>query len=139
MQEAAEDLYFERAKELRDQVIAIDAMMEKQKITMADARDRDVFGFAIDKGWMCVQILYMRQGKMIERHVSTFPFYGEAYSDFMSYVTQYYSDNPALPQEILLPEVPKELVTEDSGITRKLSLRMCRQLWHRNRIHCPQH
>ncbi|WP_064641157.1 excinuclease ABC subunit UvrC, partial [Paenibacillus sp. AD87] len=63
MQEAAEDLYFERAKELRDQVIAIDAMMEKQKITMADARDRDVFGFAIDKGWMCVQILYMRQGK----------------------------------------------------------------------------
>ncbi|WP_416294166.1 excinuclease ABC subunit UvrC [Paenibacillus illinoisensis] len=115
MQEAAEDLYFERAKELRDQVIAIDAMMEKQKITMADARDRDVFGFAIDKGWMCVQILYMRQGKMIERHVSTFPFYGEAYSDFMSYVTQYYSDNPALPQEILLPEVPKELVTEDSG------------------------
>ncbi|QLG38621.1 excinuclease ABC subunit UvrC [Paenibacillus sp. FSL W7-1088] len=115
MQEAAEDLYFERAKELRDQVIAIDAMMEKQKITMADARDRDVFGFAIDKGWMCVQILYMRQGKMIERHVSTFPFYGEAYSDFMSYVTQYYSDNPALPQEILLPEMPKDLAAGDSG------------------------
>lgn len=115
MQEAAEDLYFERAKELRDQVIAIDAMMEKQKITMADARDRDVFGFAIDKGWMCVQILYMRQGKMIERHVSTFPFYGEAYSDFMSYVTQYYSDNPALPQEILLPEMPKELAAGDGG------------------------
>ncbi|WP_440112410.1 excinuclease ABC subunit UvrC [Paenibacillus sp. QZ-Y1] len=115
MQEAAEDLYFERAKELRDQVIAIDAMMEKQKITMADARDRDVFGFAIDKGWMCVQILYMRQGKMIERHVSTFPFYGEAYSDFMSYVTQYYSDNPALPQEILLPEMPKDLAMDDDG------------------------
>ncbi|MGC5775091.1 excinuclease ABC subunit UvrC [Paenibacillus pabuli] len=115
MQEAAEDLYFERAKELRDQVIAIDAMMEKQKITMADARDRDVFGFAIDKGWMCVQILYMRQGKMIERHVSTFPFYGEAYSDFMSYVTQYYSDNPALPQEILLPEMPKDLEVGDAA------------------------
>ncbi|MCW3794866.1 excinuclease ABC subunit UvrC [Paenibacillus sp. LS1] len=115
MQEAAEDLYFERAKELRDQVIAIDAMMEKQKITMADARDRDVFGFAIDKGWMCVQILYMRQGKMIERHVSTFPFYGEAYSDFISYVTQYYSDNPALPQEILLPEMPKDMVTGDDS------------------------
>ncbi|GAS85610.1 excinuclease ABC subunit UvrC [Paenibacillus amylolyticus] len=115
MQEAAEDLYFERAKELRDQVIAIDAMMEKQKITMADARDRDVFGFAIDKGWMCVQILYMRQGKMIERHVSTFPFYGEAYSDFMSYVTQYYSDNPALPQEILLPEMPKDMSTGEES------------------------
>lgn len=103
MEEAAEDLYFERAKELRDQIVNIDALMEKQKISMADSRDRDVFGFAVDKGWMCVQILYMRQGKMIERHASIFPFYGDAYSDFLSFVTQYYSDNPALPQEILLP------------------------------------
>ena len=111
MQEAAEELYFERAKELRDQIISIDALMEKQKITMKDAKDRDVFGFAVDKGWMCVQILYMRQGKMIERHASVFPFYGDAYSDFLSYVTQYYSDNPALPQEIVLPEL-KEIESE---------------------------
>lgn len=104
MQEAAEELYFERAKELRDQIQHIDAVMEKQKINTADTKDRDVFGYAVDKGWMCVQILYMRQGKMIQRHSSAFPFYGEAYSDFMSYVTQYYSDNPALPQEILLPD-----------------------------------
>jgi excinuclease ABC subunit C len=111
MHEAAEELYFERAKELRDQIISIDALMEKQKITMKDAKDRDVFGFAVDKGWMCVQILYMRQGKMIERHASVFPFYGDAYSDFLSYVTQYYSDNPALPQEIILPEL-KEIESE---------------------------
>lgn len=111
MHEAAENLYFERAKELRDQIISIDALMEKQKITMKDAKDRDVFGFAVDKGWMCVQILYMRQGKMIERHASVFPFYGDAYSDFLSYVTQYYSDNPALPQEIILPEL-KEIEIE---------------------------
>lgn len=113
MHEAAEELHFERAKELRDQIINIDALMEKQKITVNDAKDRDVFGYAVDKGWMCVQILYMRQGKMIERHASVFPFFGEAYGDFMSYVTQYYSDNPALPQEILLPEKPED--QEDPG------------------------
>ncbi|MGN7763468.1 excinuclease ABC subunit UvrC [Paenibacillus sp. 22594] len=114
MQEAAEELYFERAKELRDQIIHIDALMEKQKINTADTKDRDVFGYAVDKGWMCVQILYMRQGKMIQRHSSVFPFYGEAYSDFISYVTQYYSENPALPQEILLPETVLE-GTDTSG------------------------
>lgn len=108
MQEAAEELYFERAKELRDQIIHIDALMEKQKINTADTKDRDVFGYAVDKGWMCVQILYMRQGKMIQRHSSVFPFYGEAYSDFISYVAQYYSENPALPQEILLPDTVLE-------------------------------
>ncbi|WP_281279666.1 excinuclease ABC subunit UvrC [Paenibacillus lentus] len=117
MQEAAEELYFERAKELRDQIMNIDAIMEKQKITMADAKDRDVFGYAVDKGWMCVQILYMRQGKMIERHASVFPFYGEAYQDFLSYVTQYYSDNPALPQEILLPAEPSGKVAEAGAVS----------------------
>lgn len=103
MEEAAEKLEFERAKEFRDQIVAIDAIMEKQKITMNDALDRDIFGFAVDKGWMSVQILYMRKGKLIERHGTSFPYYGEAYDDFMTFVTQYYSENPALPKQILLP------------------------------------
>lgn len=121
MQEAAEDLYFERAKELRDQIIHIDTLMEKQKITTTDTRDRDVFGYAVDKGWMCVQILYMRQGKMVQRNKSVFPFYGDAHSDFMSFIAQYYSDNPALPQEILLPgpllaeETGSETATDSAG------------------------
>ncbi|KRE29675.1 excinuclease ABC subunit UvrC [Paenibacillus sp. Soil522] len=115
MEEAAEKLEFERAKELRDQLIAIDAVMEKQKITMSDALDRDIFGFAVDKGWMCVQILYMRQGKLIERHGTTFPYYGEVYDDFMTFVTQYYSDNPALPKQILLPLPPEQQHEEVQG------------------------
>jgi len=104
MEAAAEELNFERARELRDMILAIDALMEKQTITAAKDVDRDIFGYATDKGWMSVQIMYMRQGKMIERRAAAFPFYGEAYEDFLSYVTQYYSDNPALPKEILLPE-----------------------------------
>ncbi|CAM4267996.1 excinuclease ABC subunit UvrC [Paenibacillus alkaliterrae] len=107
MEEAAEQLEFERAKEFRDQLIAVDEVMEKQKITMSDAMDRDIFGYAVDKGWMCVQILYMRQGKLIERRGTTFPYYGEEYDDFMTFVTQYYSDNPALPKQILLPQPPE--------------------------------
>ncbi|RAP75400.1 excinuclease ABC subunit UvrC [Paenibacillus montanisoli] len=108
MESAAEMMEFERAKEYRDQLIAIDAVMEKQKITLNDAMDRDVFGYATDKGWMCVQIMYMRQGKLIERRATTFPYYGTAYDDFMTFVTQYYSENPALPKEIFLPTPPQE-------------------------------
>jgi excinuclease ABC subunit C len=122
MEEAAEKLEFERAKEFRDQLVAIDAVMEKQKITMQDALDRDIFGFAVDKGWMCVQILYMRQGKLIERHGSTFPYYGEAYDDFMTFVTQYYSDNPALPKQILLPLPPEQpLVDAEVGAAEAIA------------------
>ncbi|NQX69065.1 excinuclease ABC subunit UvrC [Paenibacillus alba] len=103
---AAEELNFERAKELRDHILNIDAVMEKQKINAVDALDRDVFGYAVDKGWMAVHIQYMRQGKLIERHVSLFPYYGDEYNDFITYVTQVYSDNPALPKEIFLPTMP---------------------------------
>lgn len=103
---ASEELEFERAKELRDLIQHIDAVMVKQKINLNDTVDRDVFGYSVDKGWMSVQIQYMRSGKLIERHVSLFPFYGEEYEDFLTYVSQVYSDNPALPKEIFLPMPP---------------------------------
>jgi len=115
MHEAAEQLQFERARELRDQIAAIETVMVKQTVSMADAVDRDVFGYAADKGWMCVQILYMRQGKMIERHASIFPHYGAAYDDFISFVAQYYSDNPALPREILLPPAVRGSVSREDA------------------------
>jgi excinuclease ABC subunit C len=121
MQEAAEELNFERAKEFRDQIIAIEQLMEKQTITTSDHTDRDIFGYATDKGWMCVQILYMRQGKMIERHASIFPFYGEEYEDFVSFVTQYYSENPALPKEIMIPGRKEEVSSATEGVEAGLS------------------
>ncbi|MFF2091880.1 excinuclease ABC subunit UvrC [Paenibacillus sp. NPDC058174] len=117
MAAAAEQLEFERAKEYRDQIVAIDAVIEKQKITMSDALDRDIFGYAVEKGWMCVQILYMRQGKLIERRGTTFPYYGEEYEDFMTFVTQYYSDNPALPKQIFLPQPPASAVVAEAVAT----------------------
>jgi len=101
---AAENLEFERAKELRDQIRDIEAIMEKQKIAINDHLDRDIFGYYADKGSMCVQILYIRQGNLIERKVSIFPFYGDEKEEFLSYLTQYYFANPLLPKEIILPE-----------------------------------
>ncbi|HEX7057383.1 MAG TPA: excinuclease ABC subunit UvrC [Bacilli bacterium] len=115
MHEAAEQLQFERAKELRDVIADIDTVMEKQTISSPDAANRDIFGYAVDKGWMCVQVLYMRQGKMIERHASVFPFYGEEYDDFITYVTQYYSENPALPSELFLPAPPEQSAEKEGA------------------------
>jgi excinuclease ABC subunit C len=123
MHEAAERLEFERAKELRDAISHIDMVMEKQNITSSDQLDRDVFGYAVDKGWMSVQVMYMRQGKMIGRHSSTFPYYGEEYADFISFVTQFYSDNPALPREVLLPDHP-ERGDVDKALQEWLNIRV---------------
>ncbi|WP_088815204.1 MULTISPECIES: excinuclease ABC subunit UvrC [Listeria] len=105
MDAAATDMQFEKAAEFRDQITAIETTMEKQKMTMNDFVDRDVFGYAIDKGWMCVQVFFIRQGKLIERDVSQFPFYTEAEEDFLTFIGQFYQKaNHIPPKEIYLPD-----------------------------------
>lgn len=105
MTAAAEELDFERATELRDKIAHIDATMEKQKMTMTDFTDRDVFGYAVDKGWMCVQVFFIRQGKLIERDVSMFPIYNEPEEEILTFLGQFYTKaNHFKPREILAPD-----------------------------------
>ncbi|WP_260285355.1 excinuclease ABC subunit UvrC [Peribacillus aracenensis] len=102
---ASEELDFERAKEFRDKIAHIDITMEKQKMMTTDFVDRDVFGFAYDKGWMCVQVFFVRQGKLIERDVSLFPVYDEPEQELLTFLGQFYEiTNHFKPKEILLPE-----------------------------------
>lgn len=114
MTEAAEELDFERAKEYRDKISAIETTMEKQKMTMQDFVDRDVFGYAVDKGWMCVQVFFIRQGKLIERDVSMFPFYDDPEAEMLTFLGQFYEKaNHFKPKEILLPkEIDGELAKQ---------------------------
>lgn len=107
MHQASEQLDFEKAKEMRDQIHDLDRVMEKQKITFNDDVDRDVFGYYTDKGWMCVQVFYVRRGKLIERDVSRFPYYREKEADFLSFITQFYMEHrpDIMPKEIFLPDL----------------------------------
>lgn len=105
MAAAAEELDFERAKEFRDKIVHIEATMEKQKMTTTDFTDRDVFGYAVDKGWMCVQVFFIRQGKLIEREVSMFPLHNEPEEDILTFLGQFYSKNEHFkPREVLVTE-----------------------------------
>ncbi|PRO64946.1 excinuclease ABC subunit UvrC [Alkalicoccus urumqiensis] len=105
MYEASEKMEFERAKELRDQIKHIEAVMEKQKMTMTDQTNRDVFGYYVDRGWMCIQVFFVRQGKLIERDVSMFPTYQDPLDDFYTFIGQFYlEEQHKLPKEIFVPD-----------------------------------
>lgn len=104
MYEASEQLNFERAQELRDQMGHIEATMEKQKMILNDRVDRDVFGYSYNKGWMCVQVFFIRQGKLIERDVSIVPFFGDADEAFLTFIGRFYlHQNHLKPNHILVP------------------------------------
>ncbi|KGR78739.1 excinuclease ABC subunit UvrC [Ureibacillus manganicus] len=112
MFEAAENLEFERAKELRDQIQHIETVMQKQKMVSGDMSNRDVFGYAVEKGWMCVQVFFVRQGKLIERDVSIFPIYRDPEEEFLTYVGRFYDIAEHIkPKEIFIPnEIDKSLL-----------------------------
>ena len=105
MNAAAQSMEFERAAEYRDLIQAIGTLRTKQRVMAKDLQNRDVFGYYVDKGWMCVQVFFVRQGKLIKRDVNLFPYYNDPDEDFLTYVGQFYQEKSHLvPNEILIPQ-----------------------------------
>ena len=101
---ASEKMEFEQAAEYRDVINSIGTLRTKQRVMNHDLKDRDVFGYYVDKGWMCVQVFFVRQGKMIQRDVNMFPYYNDAEDDFLTYIGQFYQEaEHMVPKEILVP------------------------------------
>lgn len=73
MEEAAANLEFERAAEIRDQLHYIKVTVEKQKIISNDKTPRDLFNFYMDKGWLSIQVFFIRQARLMKREKRLFP------------------------------------------------------------------
>ncbi|WP_374286232.1 excinuclease ABC subunit UvrC [Lactococcus sp.] len=105
MMSASDKMQFEQAAEYRDTINAIGTLRTKQHVMNQDLKDRDVFGYYTTNGWMCVQVFFVRQGKVIQRDVNMFPIYDDPEEDFLTYLGQFYQNhNHLLPQEILIPQ-----------------------------------
>ncbi|HEU8104348.1 TPA: excinuclease ABC subunit UvrC [Streptococcus pneumoniae] len=105
MAAAAQTMEFERAAEYRDLIQAIGTLRTKQRVMAKDLQNRDVFGYYVDKGWMCVQVFFVRQGKLIERDVNLFPYFNDPDEDFLTYVGQFYQEKSHLVlNEVLIPQ-----------------------------------
>lgn len=115
MATASEALDFEKAAKLRDQIGAIEQLMERQKVMSGDAADQDVIAVVKDDRGAAIQMLYIRNGKligqrqfMLEHAAETSP--GHAVEQF---VKQYYTDAPEVPREVLLPvEIEERKIVE---------------------------
>lgn len=100
----AQRMEYEKAAEYRDLLTAIQTLRTKQRVISHDLKDRDIFGYDTDKGWMCVQVFFVRQGKLIQRDVNIFPYYNEPEEDFLTYMGQFYQESKhLLPKEIFIP------------------------------------
>ncbi len=110
MEEAAQDLRFEEAAKLRDQIQALAAVVEKQKIVSLDNIDQDIIGYARVENLACVQVFFVRSGKIIgNEHFFLDAPIKEAGSEIITaFVEQYYATATFVPKEVLLPEPLEE-------------------------------
>ena len=105
MQKASEKLDFERAKEYRDLIEHINNLTKKQKIISKDYTVRDVFGYSVSKGWMCIQVFFVRQGNMIKRDATMIPLQQTEEEEFYTFIGQFYELNQhILPKEVHVPK-----------------------------------
>lgn len=108
MEECINKLNFEKAKELNELKEFINITLRRQLIDLNDNVDRDIFGYAVYKGYLSIQVLFLRGGKLVERKSNIYPIITDEKDDLTLYISSFYDKNNIKPKEILIPEVIDE-------------------------------
>lgn len=112
MMTASENLQFELAKEYRDLIRSIEYVTAKQNVQFGDYKDRDILGYFIDKGYISIQLFFMREGKLLYHNFNLEPVGEDFEEDLIRFLVTYYQTHPE-PYELLIPQdVDLELLTE---------------------------
>lgn len=112
MMTASENLQFELAKEYRDLIRSIEYVTAKQNVQFGDYKDRDILGYFIDKGYISIQLFFMREGKLLYHDFNLEPVGEDFEEDLIRFLVTYYQTHPE-PYELLIPQdVDLELLTE---------------------------
>lgn len=121
MLEESENLNFERAALIRDQIRAIEIVVEKQKFDAARLEDRDVVGMARGLEEACVVLFHMREGKVVGRESVFLSGTAEqSRGDVLSaFLVQFYAYAPYLPKEIIVDEEPSDHDTLEQVLSRQ--------------------
>ena len=110
MEQASEALEFERAAALRDRIRAVEKVIEQHRLVIKSRVDEDVLGFARDNGNVCVQVFYVREGKLRGRDY----FFLEGAADepdssvVSAFLLQHYGAATDLPELVLTPAAPDD-------------------------------
>lgn len=115
MEEAADHLEYERAARLRDQLKAVEAVVEKQKMVSTRLGDQDVIGLAVGFDEAVAQVFFMREGKLVGRESFWLNHTGDntPAEILAAFLKQYYAAAEVVPPDILLPE---PLTTEEGPL-----------------------
>ncbi|MFN2138248.1 MAG: excinuclease ABC subunit UvrC [Candidatus Promineifilaceae bacterium] len=135
MEKAAENLQFEKAAEYRDQLRAVNRIVSKQKVIATANTDQDVIAFAREQGDACVQIFFIRHGKLIGREYFLLDGTdGETDEEVLQeFLTQFYDEAAHIPKEVLLPHEVSEAMVIEEWLKQKRSTKVTLQVPRRGK------
>lgn len=105
MYEESSKLNFEKAQELKELLDYIELTLTRQKVEISDLIDRDIFGFYEYKGYLSIQVFFIRCGKIQERHSHILPIIDDIGEELTRYIASFYSKNFIIPHELLVPDI----------------------------------
>mgnify|MGYP004621803613 CR=1 FL=1 len=108
----SEKLNFEKALELKELLDYISVTLTSQKVEVSDNVDRDIVGYYVYKGYLSIQIFFIRGGKIVNRHLKYFPLVDSKEEELTRYIATFYSQKVLIPSEILLPDIIDEELLE---------------------------
>lgn len=99
----SQNLNFEMALELKKELDYINVVLDKQKVELHDLMNRDLIGYYFDKGYISLQIFFLRNGKLVGGHTDIFPIISEVQDEIETYILNFYTRHE-IPKEILMEE-----------------------------------
>ncbi len=109
----SDNLEFEKAKEIKELLDYIKITLQKQKVEINDNIDRDVFGYYEFKGYMSIQVFFIRNGKIQERIAKTIPLVDTVSEELTRFIASFYFKNILLPKEIFVPSIVDTNILEN--------------------------
>lgn len=105
MDKYSEQLNFEKAKELKDLLDSVNITLKHQNVEINDLTEMDVFGYSEYKGYLCIVVFFIRNGKIQERHFKVMPILEEIEEHITNYIATFYDKGVLLPKEIIVSEI----------------------------------
>ena len=105
MEEESSLMHYEKALEIKKILEYIKVTLTHQKVELKDNVNRDIFGYYVDKGYISIQVFFVRNSKIIERHSKIFPLIENEDEELTRYIANFYNKDIIKPKEILVPSI----------------------------------
>ena len=104
MEESSNKMQYEKAKEYKELLEYITITLERQKVELDDNYDRDIIGYYQEKGYLSMQILFIRGGKLLDQKQDLFPMIDTLEEEVTTYISKFYDKHKIHPHEVLVPD-----------------------------------